>query len=279
MKIIFTISLLLTGLLSVNAQDDLISRHFSQHEVDPAIEKIELDRATFNRFANIETDDPKERRLINAFQQLDGIKAIFKEHSPEAYALAKAGIEVVNNDNAYEELMSANTQRENLLLVIREEEEVVKELSILVGADQNFMVATLYGDIDLKALSAITTVLQENGKAWFKHFENIAKEELTIGVPSAKNRTAPTWDEDLGIKIFPNPASTFIRLEAKDSNTEPYEVAFFSLIGEQLQTTQKVQLPHQINLADLPTGTYVVRLTAPDGRFKNYRIIKSDNRP
>lgn len=279
MKKMLTLILLLSGFLAVTAQENLISKHFSHHESDASFETIALDRETFNRFDDIETTDPKERRLINAFQQLDGIKAVFKEHSPQAYQLATAAIETVMTDETYEELMSAQTQREKLLLTIREEENVVKELSILVGADHNFMVATLYGDIDLKALSAITTVLEKNGKAWFNHFENIATEELTFGVQSAKTRSEPTWDDDLGIKIFPNPASTFIRLEAKDTNSDPYQVEFYSLIGEQLQATQKVQLPHQINLSDLPTGTYVVRLIAPDGRFKNYRIIKTDNRP
>jgi len=279
MKLILTLTFLFAGLLVVNAQEDLISKHFSHHESDVNMEKIELDRATFNRFADIETSDPAERRVINAFQQLDGIKAIFKEHSPEAYQLAATAIEVVLEDEVYEELMSVQTQREKILLTIREEEDVVKELSIMVGADQHFMVATLYGDIDLKALSTMTTVLQKNGKAWFKHFENIATEELAFGVPAAETRTEPTWDDDLGIKIFPNPASTFIRLEAKNPSSDPYQVEFYSLIGEQLQATQKVQLPHQINLADLPTGTYVVRLTSPDGRFKNYRILKTDNRP
>ncbi len=268
------------SLTAVIAQEDMISRHFGEYEKDQSIEKINLDRTTFERFATIKTEDPGELRLIQAFQELNGVKAIFLEHDPTAHALGKEAVRTVMGDESYEELMSINTKQENVLMTIREEEDVVKELSIVVGADQNFMVATLYGKIDLKTFSTITTVLRKNGKEWFKQFQNIATEELSFG-PSVATGKVPkaTWDDDLGIRIFPNPASSYIRLEAQKTNDETYKVEFYSLVGERLQVAQNVSLPHQINLSDLPAGTFVVRLTAPDGRFKNYRILKSNNRP
>lgn len=268
------------SLTAVIAQEDMIARHFEKHEKDPNIEKINLDRTTFERFANIKTEDPAELRLIRAFQQLNGVKAIFLEHDETANALSSEAVRTIMADESYEELMSINTNQENVLMTIREEEEVVRELSIIVGAEQNFMIATLYGKIDLKTLSTITTVLRKNGKEWFKQFQNIAAEELSFG-PSVASGKIPqeTWDEDLGIRIFPNPASSFIRLEVKKTTDENFKIEFYSLVGERLQVAQNVSLPHQINLADLPAGTFVVRLTAPDGRFKNYRILKSNNRP
>ncbi len=271
---------LLFSLTVITAQEDMISRHFEKYEKDPNIEKINLDRTTFERFANIKTEDPTELRLIRAFQQLNGVKAIFLEHDETATALSNEAVRTVMADESYEELMSVNTKQENILMTIREEEEVVRELSIIVGADQNFMVATLYGKIDLKALSTMTTVLQKNGKEWFKQFQNIAAEELSFGPSIATGKTPKaTWDEDLGIRIFPNPASSFIRLEAQKTTDENYKIEFYSLVGERLQVAQNVSLPHQINLTDLPAGTFVVRLTAPDGKFKNYRVLKSENRP
>jgi len=268
------------ALTVVTAQEDMISRHFEKHEKDPNIEKINLDRTTFERFADIKTEDPTELRLIRAFQQLNGVKAIFLEHDATAPVLSKEAVQIVMTDESYEELMSVQTKKEHVLMTIREEEEVVRELSIIVGAEQNFMVATLYGKIDLKALSTMTTVLRKNGKEWFKQFQNIAAEELSFGPSVATGKTPKaTWDEDLGIRIFPNPASSFIRLEAQKTTNENFKIEFYSLVGERLQVAQNVSLPHQINLTDLPAGTFVVRLTAPDGKFKNYRILKFENRP
>lgn len=280
MKALQLLLLFFFSLTAMTAQEDMITRHFGEYEKDQNIEKIELDRTTFERFATIKTEDPGELRLIQAFQDLNGVKAIFLEHDVTATALSSAAVKTVMGDESYEELMSINTKQENVLMTIREEEEVVKELSIIVGAEQNFMVATLYGKIDLKALSTITTVLRKNGKEWFKQFQNIATEELSFG-PSVATGKAPkaTWDEDLGIRIFPNPASSYIRLEAQKTTDENYKVEFYSLVGKRLQVAKSVSLPHQINLSDLPAGTFVVRLTAPDGKFKNYRILKSNNRP
>jgi len=280
MKALQLFLLFFFSLTAVVAQEDMISRHFRAYEKDQNIEKINLDRTTFMRFADIKTEDTEELRLIEAFRQLDGVKAIFLEHDMAAAILSSEAVQTVMADDSYEELMSINTGQENILMTIREEKGIVKELSIIVGAEQNFVVATLYGNIDLKALSTITTVLQKNGKEWLKQFQNIATEELSFG-PSVTGRKAPkaTLDDDLGIRIFPNPASSYIRLEAQKTNDENYKVEFYSLVGKRLQVAQNVSLPHQINLSDLPAGTFVVRLTAPDGKFKNYRILKSNNRP
>lgn len=280
MKALQLFLLFFFSLTAVIAQEDMIARHFGEYEKDQNVEKINLDRTTFERFAAIKTEDVTELRLIQAFQELNGVKAIFMEHDASAFGLSNEAVRTVMSDESYEELMSVNTKQENMLMTIREEEGVVKELSIILGADQNFMVATLYGKIDLKALSTITTVLRKNGKEWFKQFQNIATEELSFGplVATGKKPEA-TWDEDLGIRIYPNPASSFIRLEAQKTTDEDFKIEFYSLVGERLQVAQNVSLPHQINLTDLPAGTFVVRLTAPDGKFKNYRILKSNNRP
>ena len=268
------------SLTAITAQEDMISKHFGEYEKNQHIEKIDLDRTSFERFADIKTEDPTELRLIQAFQQLDGVKAIFLEHDEAATTMGSEAIRIIMADEVYEELMSANNKQDKMLMTIREEGSVVKELSIIVGAEQTFMIATLYGEIDLNALSTITTVLRKNGKEWFKQFQNIASEELNFGPTIARGEAPkPTWDEDLGIRIFPNPASSFIRLEVEKATNENFKIEFYSLIGEKLEETQNVKLPHQINLKDLPVGTFVVRLTTPEGRFKNYRILKSENRP
>jgi len=254
MKILYSFLTLFLVVNIITAQEDMISRHFGEYEKDQNIEKIELDRTSFERFADIKTEDPTELKLIQAFQQLNGVKAIYLEHDEEATAMSSEAIRTIMADEVYEELMSASTKKEKMLMTIREEESVVKELSIIVGAEQNFMIATLYGKIDLNALSTITTVLRKNGKEWFKQFENIASEELSFGPALSRGKTPkPTWDEDLGIRIFPNPASSYIRLEAEKTTNEDFKIEFYSLVGEKLEVAQNVKLPHQINLKDLPT--------------------------
>jgi len=280
MKALSIFLLFFFSLTAVTAQEDMISRHFGEYEKDPKIEKINLERNSFERFGEIETEDEGEIRLIQAFRELNGVKAIFLEHDAKATTMSSNAVQTIMADESYEELLSISTNQENILMTIREEEGVVKELSIILGADQNFMVATLYGKIDLKTLSTTATVLRKNGKEWFKHFQNIATEELSFGPSITADKTPKTtWDEDLGIRIFPNPASSFIRLEAEKTTDENYKIEFYSMVGEKLQVAQNVSLPHQINLTDLPAGTFVVRLTAPDGKFKNYRVLKSNNRP
>ena len=174
MKVLSIFLLFLFSLTTITAQEDMISRHFEEYEKDQNIEKIDLDRTSFERFADIKTEDPTELRLIEAFQELNGVKAIFLEHDEEATTMSSEAIQTIMADERYEELMSANNKQDKMLMTIREEASVVKELSIIVGAEQTFMIATLYGKIDLNALSSITTVLRKNGKEWFKQFQNLS---------------------------------------------------------------------------------------------------------
>lgn len=275
MKTIKTLFLLLVIATAGTAQEEMISRHFSDYEKDASIEKMEVTRKSFELMSEIEVDDPDGVRVVNALQQLNGVKAIFKEHTDEAQTLSREAVERVEADESYEELMSVRTADETVLMTVREENDEIKELSIVVGADRCFMVATLYGTIDIKELSRVLTVIRNNRKNWFQNFENVSKEDLVISSSAEKRTTAtPKWDKDLGIRLFPNPATEFIKLESKNGVDEAFGLAFYSLIGEQLGEAKTINLPYEIRIADLPTGTYIVRLTTADGAFKNYRVVK-----
>lgn len=274
MKIINTLFLLFF-VLAGHAQSDLIIRHFSDYEKDATVEQMQVTRKSFELMGELETEDPDMLRVLDALAQLDGVKAIFKEHTDDAHALGRDAIDRVATDEHYQELLSVRTNDETVLMTIREAGDEIRELSLIVGADRCFMVATLYGTIDLKGLSRTMEVLRKNGKAWFNHFENVSEETLVIHTRGGERTAAkPSLDKDLGVQIFPNPATDFIRITSVSGSAENFTLSFYALTGANIGETQKVQLPYELKVEDLPDGVYIVRLTNDDGIFKNYRIVK-----
>ncbi|MFK7810137.1 MAG: DUF4252 domain-containing protein [Saprospiraceae bacterium] len=260
------------------AQNNFISQYYSDYEKDPSFSTINISEKTFSMFADIETEDIDEQRVLSAFAELTGVKVVNKEQVKNGTALYEDAEMTILNDERYEELARVNTQNGDFVFMIREEGSVVKEFTVITGSSEQFFMGTLYGDIDLKSISRLTKVIQKQGKDWFNVFENIDSEELIFDKAKARNKknqqTNTTANEEMAITVFPNPVSDYVRLEAKDQTNESYEVQFFSSIGEPIKNLGKVNLPYEIQLADLPAGAYFVRLTNAEGAFKNYRIIK-----
>jgi len=260
------------------AQDDFISTYFADYEKDPTFNMLKVSSKTFSLFTDIETNDVDEQRVLGAIAKLEGVKVVTKKKAENSLALYEEAEETIENDERYEELVRVNTQEENFVFMIREEGEQVKEFTIIAGGTKEFLMATLYGEIDMKNISRLTKVIQKQGREWFEVFENIDSEELVFNGAETKGKTKAKKEsklnEKIAINVFPNPVSDYVRLEAKNGKDESYTVQFFSIIGEPIKNVGEVSLPFEIRLEDLPSGAYFVRLTNAAGDFKNYRIVK-----
>lgn len=74
------------------------------------------------------------------------------------------------------------------------------------------------------------------------------------------------------LKLYPNPAVSFVTLESKSAAMET--VTVFNLMGQQ-QYSQTVNNPHcTVDLTGRAPGLYLLRATFPDGRSETLRFVK-----
>lgn len=74
------------------------------------------------------------------------------------------------------------------------------------------------------------------------------------------------------LKLYPNPAVSFVTLESKAAAMETFTV--FNLMGQQ-QYSQTVNNPHcTVDLTGLAPGLYLLRASFPDGRSETLRFVK-----
>lgn len=272
MKNSLLLFLLVTCFQVGTAQDNFISKYFAKYEADPNYNSVNVTQKTFSIFTDIKTNNADEQTVLGAIAKLDGIKVLHRDKMEDAKDLYQEAHDQLYEDGDFEELVSVQTSDESFLLMIREEDGVVKELTIDAGDKDAFFLATIYGEVDLKALSRFTEVIKDNKAEWFDIFKNLQSDELVFG----KNKSAKKGqnDADINVNVFPNPVVDYVQLTPKGLSGSTYQLEFFSLIGEPIKNMGTVTLPYRLEVNDLPPGAYFLRLTAENGQFKNYRIVK-----
>ena len=97
---------------------------------------------------------------------------------------------------------------------------------------------------------------------------------ITIGTSSASRATVVA-DEELGneeaifnASVYPNPAANNVTIGIKDFRT-----ANFAIVNMLGQTVRQGTANRAIDIADLPTGTYIVTITDGQKTLKE-RLIK-----
>ena len=157
------------------AQKNAVSKHFSQYQRDTSFTKVSVTNKMFSLFTEIETDDESEQEILAAMAKLKGVKALFTDDAKKANLLNRYydAVETIENDGSFEELMTVEDRRENVSFLIREDGGgVIRELLMIIGGPDNFMVMSVFGEIDLASIGKISKALKIKG---MEQFEKIAE--------------------------------------------------------------------------------------------------------
>jgi len=159
------ITLILASLIisvSMMAQESLINSYFEKYSSDDNFTKVTINQKMFSLFANFEGGTEEETEFMQAISKLEGLKIITAdslENSAKLFKTVAADI----NKAGYEELMSVTDAEENVKFSIKEKNGIVTELIMLVGGNEEFVLLSLYGEINLKDVSKIASGLNMSG--------------------------------------------------------------------------------------------------------------------
>jgi len=164
-------------LLSITtyAQKNAVSKHFSQYQRDTSFTKVSVTNKMFSLFTEIETEEEDEQEILKAMAKLKGVKALFTDDAKNADLLKRYydAVATVENEGSFEELMTIEDRRENISFLIRENADgVILELLMIMGGSDNFMVMSIYGEIDLASIGKISKALKIKG---MEQFEKVAE--------------------------------------------------------------------------------------------------------
>jgi len=183
-------------------------------------------------------------------------------------------LSIFAQENAIDKYFKAHDENP----VIRENEEGIQEFVAVVRAEQSFVIASLYGTIDVSRLSKMMEVMKNGGGDWLGNFNNLHSEEITIGKPAVKLQNGSALSKvsinDISLNIYPNPATDYINITTENGASAKMKVGFYSLLGKEIQSAGEVDLPYKMDLNTLSGGTYFLRITDETGTYKNFKVVK-----
>ncbi len=168
-KILITLILLLMA-VSLHAQNDAISRFFSQYMDDERFSSVYISGKMFNLFAKI-TDDEDEKVMRETISKLGGLRIL----SSDKVNGVKMFEEVSKNltTKGFEELMFIKEGgKPEMQFLVKEANGKINELLMLSGSGNEFFMLSLIGDIDLNQISKLSKSMDIQG---MENLEKIGK--------------------------------------------------------------------------------------------------------
>ena len=165
------IVLLLSALPSVNAQaQSSIDKIFDQYQGDERFSRVKVSSRMFELFLEVEMDDPQEQAFVETISKLDGLKVLIGKDVQEAAQLYKNFAK--GPASRMDELMTVSDAQKEFQFYITESGGKISEL-LMVGFDQEqVMMMSLVGEIDLKEISALSRKMNIEGFDNFKNIDN-----------------------------------------------------------------------------------------------------------
>jgi Domain of unknown function (DUF4252) len=154
----------------VYAQGDAVNKFFAKYGADESFTTATISSKMFSLITNMDVQTQEDKELVDAISKLKGLKVLGKENTSDARALYKEAYGLVSG-NSYEELMSVRDDDHDMKFFIRESAGKINELLMVMGGKDDFMLLSLFGEIDLKQISRIGRKMDVDG---LKELEKIS---------------------------------------------------------------------------------------------------------
>ncbi|MFN7405917.1 MAG: DUF4252 domain-containing protein [Cyclobacteriaceae bacterium] len=149
--------------VSAKAQGDAIAKFFNKYQNDESFTQVTVSSKMFNLFTNMDVEKPEDKEVLDAISKLKGLKVLVKEEARNARELYKEAYSMIPA-NQYEELMFMRDKDKDMKFYIRETSPgKISELVMIMGGNEEFMIMSIFGEIDLKQISKIGRKMDIDG--------------------------------------------------------------------------------------------------------------------
>ncbi len=148
--------------IAVQAQDNAISKFFSKYQNDESFSQVTISSKMFGLFTNMDAEKPEDKEILNAISKIKGLRVLAKQEARDSRELYKEAMTMIPVKE-YEELMTVRDKDKDMKFFIKETGGKISELVMVMGGNEEFMVLSLFGEIDLKQVSRIGRKMDIDG--------------------------------------------------------------------------------------------------------------------
>jgi hypothetical protein len=148
--------------IAASAQSDAIAKFYTKYQNDESFSQVTISGKMFSMMANIEGETEEEKAMINTISKIKGLKILSKSEARNSRELYKEAISMIPT-NSFEELMSIRDKDKDMKFFTKESGGKISELVMVMGGNEEFMVLSLFGEINLKDISKIGKAVNIDG--------------------------------------------------------------------------------------------------------------------
>jgi CII-binding regulator of phage lambda lysogenization HflD len=141
---------------------DAISKFFTKYQDDESFTQVNVSSKMFSLFTNMDAETQEDKEVLEAISKLKGLRILHKDNTSDARALYKEAYALIPVKE-FEELMSIREKDNDIKFYIKESGGKISELVMIMGSMDDFMVMSLFGEIDLKQVSRIGKKMDVKG--------------------------------------------------------------------------------------------------------------------
>ncbi len=198
-----------------------------------------------------DTSDEDLNRIADFASTIDAFTLVAMKEWPNSKQEYSRGMDYIHQD--LEELVRVRSEEGNFSLYIDESNDIVNEL-VGIGTDnENFVVFSLTGEMDLEEIGKMATEIQMEG---FNKMESIEKYDISA------------------VKVYPNPAKSNdnITLELPEE-WDNAKANVYDEKGSLVTSTKATKGKQNLNLSNLTPGIYYVDIQKEGVNVKKKIVI------
>lgn len=162
-KAIIVLALIAVG-TGAFAQGEAVTKFFDKYTGDETFTtQATISSKMFSLFTNMDATTAEDKEVIDAISKLKGLRVLGKDKGTGARGYYTEALGIVTK-NKYDELMSVRDKDKDMKFYIKENSPgKIGEFVMIIGSNTEFMIITLFGEIDLKQISKIGRKLDIGG--------------------------------------------------------------------------------------------------------------------
>lgn len=162
----------------VQAQNDAIAKYFSKYAGNGKFSHVVISGKMFSMINQIKIGaDDENKEIIEALGKIKGVKVLFSREDVDGETMYKEALGLIDGEG-YEELMSVREDEKDIKFMIKEKNNKIHELFMIIGADRDFGLLSIIGDgIDLDALYKLSKKMGMKGFEELELLEELEKKK------------------------------------------------------------------------------------------------------
>lgn len=185
MKKIVVILVLMVTITAANGQD-VITKFFTKYQDDESFTNVNISSKMFGLFTEMDVQDAEDQEVLDAISKLKGLKILAKENARNSRDLYKEALSLIPKN--FEELMSVRDKDKDMKFMIDEKGGKISEMLMVVGGNEEFMIMSIFGEIDLKQISRIGSKMNIKGLEKLQNMDKSGKGDKGTGDNSRERK-------------------------------------------------------------------------------------------